>query len=65
MVAVEVEGGTFSGGAHTRGLHYRSDCRKYNLAVLKGWRILRFDAGMLDNGEAFDTIKQIYERTKS
>ena len=41
-VAVEMEGGVFIGGAHTRGGHYQSDCEKYNAAVLLGWRILRY-----------------------
>jgi hypothetical protein len=41
-VAVEMEGGVFTGGAHTRGGHYQSDCEKYNSAVLLGWRILRY-----------------------
>jgi len=41
-VAVEMEGGVFTGGAHTRGGHYQSDCQKYNAGVLLGWRILRY-----------------------
>lgn len=40
-VALEVEGGIYSGGAHTRGKHFESDALKYNTATVMGWRILR------------------------
>lgn len=41
-IAVEFEGGIFTNGAHTRGKHYASDVKKYNLAVRHGWRLLRY-----------------------
>jgi len=41
-LAVEIEGGTWSGGRHTRGAGYANDCTKYNAAVLEGWRVLRY-----------------------
>ena len=47
-VAVELEGGTWSGGRHTRGAGYENDCKKYNLAVLEGWAVLRFTSTMLN-----------------
>lgn len=49
-VAVEVDGGTWSGGRHTSGLGFRNDCIKTNLAVLNGWRVLRFTADMVRDG---------------
>ena len=42
LVAVEIEGGAFSNGAHTRGAHFRSDCEKYNAAAMLGWRVFRY-----------------------
>ena len=46
-VAVEVEGGTWDRGRHTRGAGYAGDCAKYNAAVMSGWRVLRFTSDML------------------
>lgn len=41
-IAIEWEGGIFSRGRHTRGTGYASDCKKYNLAVMHGWKLLRY-----------------------
>jgi hypothetical protein len=41
-VAVEFEGGIWSNGRHIRGKGYARDVEKYNLAVLEGWRVLRY-----------------------
>lgn len=40
-VALEIEGGIWSGGRHTRGAGYAADCEKYNEAALAGWLVLR------------------------
>jgi hypothetical protein len=48
-IAIELEGGTFSGGAHVRGVGYAKDCLKYNLANLDNWRLFRFTTDMLTN----------------
>ena len=55
-VAAEVEGGTWAGGRHTRGSGFEGDCRKYNAAVIDGWRVLRFTGAMIDSGEALEVI---------
>lgn len=41
-VAVEFEGGIYTGGRHIRSKGYVNDVKKYNLAVMHGWRLLRF-----------------------
>jgi len=51
-VAVELEGGTWVNGRHTRGGGFEKDAEKYNAAVLLGWRVLRFTRGMLDDDPA-------------
>ncbi len=55
---IEVEGGVYSGGRHTRGTGYTEDARKYNLAVLLGYRILRFTAEMVRDGTAVAVIEE-------
>jgi len=41
-LAVEIEGGVWSRGRHTRGKGYIADCEKYREAVKLGWRVLRY-----------------------
>jgi len=42
-VAVEIDGGTFSGGRHVRGMGYHHQIEKMNQAQLDSWIVLRFD----------------------
>lgn len=47
MVAVEMEGGTFSTkkkSRHTSAVGHHDDCNKYNEAALAGWCVLRYTA---------------------
>lgn len=59
-IAVEIEGGTFSGGRHTRGVGFADDCRKYNCAALLGWRLFRFTTGQVKAGYAIDTMIEAF-----
>ena len=43
-IAIEYEGGIYTGGRHTRATGYAKDCQKYNLATAAGWRVFRFTA---------------------
>jgi len=45
-VALEIEGGVYTRGRHTRGKGYENDMRKYNAALLLGWKVLRASTGM-------------------
>lgn len=58
MLAVEVEGGTWNGGRHTRGDGFERDCTKYNEAALAGWRLLRFTTSMVTDGRAIAVIER-------
>ncbi len=59
LVAVEVEGGTFVNGAHTRGAHFESDAEKYNEAALAGWKVLRVTSKMVKSGRAIDFTERL------
>jgi very-short-patch-repair endonuclease len=56
---VEVEGGTWSGGRHTTGAGFRSDCFKYNAALELGYRVLRYTTDMVTKGEAIAQVERI------
>lgn len=57
-LAVEVEGGTRSGGRHVRPQGYEDDCEKYNEAALLGWRVIRVTTGMVQSGEALALVER-------
>lgn len=40
-IAVEVEGGAWTYGRHTRPQGFMADMEKYNQAALMGWRVFR------------------------
>ena len=40
-VALEVEGGVWTGGRHIRAQGFLGDMEKYNTATLMGWKVLR------------------------
>jgi hypothetical protein len=57
-LAVEVEGGTWAGGRHTRGAGFEADCEKYNEAALAHWTVLRVTPAMIDDGRALAVIER-------
>jgi very-short-patch-repair endonuclease len=57
-LAVEVEGGSWVGGAHVRPRRFEQDCRKYNQLALCGYRLLRFTGSQIKSGEALTVIEQ-------
>ena len=42
---IELEGGVWTGGRHTRGKGFIEDCVKYNTATLLGYRVIRIPTG--------------------
>ena len=56
-IAVEVEGGVFSFGRHTRGSGFLKDMEKYNAAVILGWRVLRYETKQI--GEMVEDVEQL------
>lgn len=57
MLAVEIEGGTWTQGRHSRPKGFADDCQKYNHAALLGWRVLRYTADMVRKGDAVDQVR--------
>lgn len=61
MIAVEVEGGGWSGGRHTRGAGFKNDIEKYDIAARMGYTVYRCDPSMVTSGRAVETIKILME----
>src|ERR1700727_1595622 len=57
-LAGEIEGGTWIAGRDSRGGGYEKDLEKYNVAVLAGWRVLRYTTQMVNTVPAIDQIMQ-------
>jgi len=62
MMAIECEGGTWSGGRHSRGQGFEDDCIKYNTAAIMGWAVLRFTGKLINNWYAISVIEEALER---
>lgn len=58
-IAIEIEGGIYTQGRHTRGKGFEADCEKYAEAVLLGWRVLRFSTGQVKSGVAISYLEKL------
>lgn len=59
MIAVEVDGGVWSGGRHTRGAGFVADCLKVNEATAMGWRVFRFPTPHVSDGSAVEMLRRV------
>ena len=64
MIAVEIEGGVFSGGRHTRGVGYTRDLEKYNLATLHGWLVFRFTTQDVTTQKAIAFMSDVMDNNR-
>lgn len=56
-LAVEIEGGVWSSGRHTRGAGFEADCEKYAVATVLGWRVLRVTPTHVRDGRALGWVE--------
>jgi very-short-patch-repair endonuclease len=56
---IEVDGGTFSGGRHTRGKGYEQGCEKQAAAMCLGFKVLRVTSDQVRSGQAAQWVEQI------
>jgi hypothetical protein len=61
-IAIEMEGGIYTGTGHAKTGRYLSDMEKYNMAALKGWIVLRYGHGQEKN--IAKDVKMAIERRK-
>ena len=57
-LAIEVEGGIWTGGRHTRPIGFEQDCEKYNEVTVMGWRVLRVTGDMVRDGRALRVLER-------
>jgi len=59
-IAVEIEGGVFIRGRHSRGVGMINDMIKYNYAAMTGWIVLRYTPQNM--GQAIEDLKGLWKR---
>ncbi len=64
MTAIEIEGGTWSGGRHTRGAGFIADAEKYNTAAELGWTVFRLPSPLVGVAWAERIRDHIHRRMK-
>lgn len=57
-LAIEVDGGTWSGGRHVRGSGVEKDSEKYSTAAVLGWRVIRCTRAQVESGEALRWLEK-------
>lgn len=57
-MAIEVEGGVWTGGRHTSSRGFLGDMEKYNEAALAGWCLVRTTPDRLLSRETLELIKR-------
>lgn len=58
-IAIEVEGGVWVRGRHTRPAGFINDVEKYNEAVILGWRVIRVTKEHIESGKAIDWVMRL------
>ncbi len=57
--ALEIEGGAFTNGRHTRGAGFVADLEKYSEAACLGWRLVRVTPDQLLTGKTADMLRRL------
>ena len=58
-VLIEVEGGVFVNGGHSRGKAYTNNCEKYSAMAIDGWFVIRATTDQVKSGECVKWIEEI------
>lgn len=61
-IILEVDGGSWAKGKHTRGTGFEKDCEKQNTAIARGWWYLRVTGKMINDGAAVGFVRSLQER---
>jgi very-short-patch-repair endonuclease len=61
-LAVEIDGGVWSGGRHSGGSGQIKDMEKNNAAIALGWQVLHFTPQHIRKGDAFRFIQMLHNK---
>jgi very-short-patch-repair endonuclease len=59
-LVVEIEGGSWIGGRHTRPKGFREDMKKYNALEKLGFAVIRFAPEAVKRGEALGFLEEFF-----
>lgn len=59
LVAVEIHGGVYSGGHHTRGKGFEDDREKINEAICRGWKVIEVSTGQVKSGQLYGWLERL------
>lgn len=65
LLAVEIQGGTWINGGHSRGKGIERDCEKAAEAMILGWRVLHVTTDQVRTGQALQWIQKLLDPTLS
>jgi very-short-patch-repair endonuclease len=61
QTAIEIEGGAYTNGRHTRGAGFVKDMEKYNMAIEYGWAVLRYTPDQMNKTKTYEQIKIVLQ----
>jgi hypothetical protein len=61
-IALEIQGGVWVQGRHTRGAGYARDAEKLSRAAAMGYCVILATPQQFESGEAFRWLKEAFER---
>lgn len=61
-LAVEIDGGVYTQGRHTRGSGFTRDLEKMNETLLNGFLVLRFTPEQVESGKAMGWLKEMMRK---
>ena len=60
-VGLEIHGGVYVQGRHTRGKGFEEDREKINEAQLLGWTVLEYSTGQVKDGKPILDLKRLFQ----
>lgn len=57
-ILIEIDGGGYVAGRHSRGGGMEADCEKQSAAAILGYRVIRCTPRQVENGTALEWIRQ-------